>query len=176
MKDNRFQAYRLNIDDDLSFERQNLLFDTNAIIDIIDFDAKSLLDVFRDKYNLTFLTIDPVLVELYATKDHPTRTQRQFLISDYKFFTQPLTKQDLDVSREIQVWGSKNGCFPSPTDLYLASILHHYSKSSEKVYLISRDLKDFPRPLFDRVGHIILHNNRSSNLLTLLSINTSQLK
>lgn len=174
MKD-RPQTHHLDIPDKKILQRQNVLFDANSLINIIDYDAYDLLEKLRVDYKVTFATIHPVLVELYNSNNSPLRAQRQLLIDRYEFVVMPLDKNNFDHARKIQVWDSKVDCFPAPTDLYLGSILYQYSRSAEKVLLLTGDLKDFPRPLFVRTGHIVLLSEKSSLLLTLLSINIQEL-
>lgn len=150
---------------------QHVLFDANVIISLLDNYNADFLD-FLESLGVIFVTIHPVLVELMATNNPKKRIQRQTVINRYKFYSLPLTKNELDNARDIQSTLATMDCFPEPTDLYLAGML---SKYGNKIFLATSNLSDFPNPLFVRKCFAVVQNDRHANLISFLQIDNSKL-
>ena len=152
---------------------KHLVFDNDALVSINDYNSESLLQEFVDaKSQLCY--IDPVFIELSNTNNAKLRIQRQNILSRFKFSQLPISLVTSQRLRTLHSWLTMNSVFPSPTDIYLAGILDHFSLN-QSVILVTSNIKDFPEPLFIKVGFIILHGEKSCKVLTLLKINPSVL-
>lgn len=143
-----------------------LLFDTSAIINILEYGGRDLMEKLK-KSEVGLSTIEPVYVELLATDSDAKRVERQSFIQEFEFQILPITKANFENSRILQAELRLKRCYPSPTDLYLGSILNSYSSSG--MVLITCDHKDFPEPVYSRDGHIILYSDKSVTVLLILS-------
>jgi uncharacterized protein YqjF (DUF2071 family) len=82
------------------------------------------------------------------------------------------TKAQLQTARSVYTVINGLGANPSPIDTLLATEVVEFSQSeSSSVYLVTEDVKDFPIPIFERVGHIIIDFNRASRNLSVLQAN-----
>lgn len=156
---------------------KHLLFDTDAIISILEYDALSLCDKLKDQ-GVIFCLIHPIYIELLKTDNLSKRIERQTFIDDYDFQFLPLTSKEMDKAKDIQSYLLTSKSYTaSPTDLYLGGRLCTLSpkNSSENIYLITSNLADFPHPLYIRKSGIVLQNNKSSKILHLLQINIIEL-
>lgn len=142
-----------------------LLFDTSAIINILEYSSRDLMDKLKE-LNVDLSTIEPVYIELLTTDNDAKRVEKQSFIQEYEFHILPITKNNFENARTLQVELRTLRCYPSPTDLYLGSILSNYSSSG--MVLITCDHKDFPEPAYSKKGQIILRSNNSLAILSVL--------
>lgn len=148
-----------------SLKDRHLLFDTSAVINIINFKATDLIEEMK-AINVDLNTIEPVFIELLATDNTTRSLERQSFVIENKFTFLPLVKRNFDEARILQAELRKLQCFPGPTDLYLGCILEQYKPSG--MLLITCDHKDFPEPKYTRIGQIILCNSKSFCVLSIL--------
>jgi len=151
---------------------KHVLFDTDAIISIIEFGAQSLFDEFKN-IKATNCYIHPTYTELLATDNSTKRVLRQNLILKKDFNMLPLTKNEFDNASNAQTWLALKKCYPSPTDLYLAGRLASFQH--DKILLLTGNISDFPYPLFERKAIIILQNEKQMKILSFLNINHEEL-
>lgn len=144
---------------------KHLLFDTSAIMNIIQFEAIDLIEEMKAN-NVDLNTIEPVFIELLATDSDMRSLVRQSFIMENQFTFLPLMKRNFDDARILQAELRKLKSFPSPTDLYLGCLLEQYRSSG--MLLITCDHKDFPEPMYTRMGQIILCNSKSFCVLSIL--------
>lgn len=151
-----------------------ILFDTDAIISILEYNSVILCDEFN-KLGVTFCLIHPVYVELLKTENAVKRIDRQTFLNDYKFIYLPLTIKEMDIAKDIQQYLLTSKSFTaSPTDVYLGGRLGTLSNNS--IYLFTANLTDFPYPLFIRKAGIVLQSNKSCKILHLLQLDKSELE
>lgn len=152
---------------------KHVLFDSDAIISTIQYEAYSLYNTLK-KLKVTFCLIHPVYIELLRTDNAVKRLERQTLIEKYNFTFLPLTKKEMDMAKDIQTYLLLSRSYTaSPTDLYLGGRLA--TLSEDHIYLLTANLSDFPLPLYTRASGIVLQNNKSSKILYLLNINKKEL-
>jgi len=144
---------------------KHLLFDTDAVISILSFDAVALLNDLK-KQGCTFTYIHPVYLELMRTNSPKEKLQRTRLLNDYGFSMLPLTVNEVDKAKQVQDSMPVNVA-PSPTDLYLAGTLARFS-SHEGMLLLTSNLSDFPHPLFTRKIYLQLQNTRNVKVVSFL--------
>lgn len=151
-----------------------LLFDSDAIISLIEYEAKDLF-LELEKLGVEFCIIHPVYVELLKTDNPAKRVERQQLLDQYKFTVLPLTKGEMDKARDIQEYLLLSKSYTaSPTDLYLGGRLATFTKQAS-IYLLTSNLSDFPSTLYKRETGIVLQNNKSTKIISILSINREEL-
>lgn len=154
-------------------KNKHILFDTDAIISILEYNAISLCDKFKG-LDVIFCLIHPVYVELLKTENAGKRIDRQTFLNDYKFIYLPLTIKEMDKAKDIQQYLLTSKSFTaSPTDVYLGGRLGTLSSGS--IYLFTANLTDFPHPLFIRKAGIVLQSNKSCKILHLLQLDNKEL-
>lgn len=131
-----------------------IIFDTDAIISITAFKQISILEDLQ-KVAAGFAIIHPVQLELLNTNSGPERLARNKLISDFNFVEIPLKAQHFAAASTIQT-NMPVTSQASPADLYLGSVLstHHDDR-----LILTANIKDFPMPIYPRVGHVLLQND-----------------
>lgn len=150
---------------------KHILFDTDAIISLCSYDSQDLLEVFNS-ISATNCFIDPILLELSSTNNPTEKIKRLELLYKYNFQQLPIDIKTFGFSKKIQDWQIGNRYFTaSPTDLYIGATIARYDGG--KVVLLTGNAKDFPYPLFKRVGHIILQNESSSKVILMIEIDLS---
>ncbi|HEY5442023.1 MAG TPA: hypothetical protein VIJ68_00620 [Candidatus Saccharimonadales bacterium] len=150
-----------------------LIFDADAIITIIEFRAQDLFVALKE-LNCNFTYIHPVLLELMNTDTAQKRLQRGTLLSEHEFTQLTITQAERDLSDRIQKslpLGVKSK--PSATDFYLAGTLAKYGQSQNAVLLTS-NTKDFPLPIFPRLGFINLQNTTDVKAVSILGVDMSK--
>ncbi|MBD3279989.1 hypothetical protein GF389_00510 [Candidatus Dojkabacteria bacterium] len=154
---------------------KNILFDTDAIVSILAYNSKQILNDLRDE-SISFSLIDPIRKELVNTKKEKERIDRLNLLDEFEFIDIPITKKEIDYSTRIQTWHARYECFPSIPDLYLGGTLAKYSKrEAGNILLFTSNVKDFRSPLFRRKGYIIFQNKQSVKTASLLDIDMTLL-
>lgn len=150
-----------------------LIFDTDALISIIQFDAMDLFEELRS-LGITFTYINPVLLELMNTERSKDKLKRASVLSDYGFTELPVNVAEMKNANRIQKsWpiGVKGN--PSSTDYYLGGVLARYS--NESAYILTSNVKDFPQPIFTRKAFIPLVNQTDFKGICIVGIDGSKL-
>src|SRR5258708_14915022 len=150
-----------------------LIFDADAIISIIEFKAQDLFTSLK-KLGCTFVYIHPVLLELMNTDTAQKRLQRGALLNEHEFTQLNITQTERDLSDRIQKslpLGVKSK--PSATDFYLAGTLTKYGQSQNAILLTS-NTKDFPMPIFPRLGFVNLQNTTDVKAVSILGVDMSK--
>lgn len=174
MSQNKIEPYLKKVSDwKTLIKDKHILFDTDAIVSIMKFEAEDILDDFKSQ-KAVCCYIDPVYIELMNTNSVQLRIKRQELLHTHSFNALPIRLINFDAVQDIQGWLSTFNIFPAPTDLYLAGILDHFVNSGS-VILLTSNLSDFPYPLFKRKGYITLQANKNSKILSLLNFDKSLL-
>jgi len=151
-------------------KNSHLLFDTSAIIDILNFSAELLLNEL-DLYNSIPCYIHQVLLEIYATESEKERTRRQLFLSKYKFrFLHTIESHLRTEAGKLQEQLHKHDCHPQPTDLYLGAAIKQFTNISH-TYLLTSNIKDFPQPVFKHLFYIPLVNNKATKVLAIIAKN-----
>ena len=83
-----------------------------------------------------------------------------------------LDKILIEESEGIQKTMWLDDYYPEPEDLYLASAIKKYSNG--KTFLATSNLDDFREPLFDKKGYILLKNEKSVCVISLLTFNEEE--
>lgn len=148
-----------------------LLVDSDAIISIIAFNQEYIFDELK-ALNVSLLYIHPVLLELMNTNSPATKLQRSKLLVDYDFTELSIKDTEMKSSAQIQR-SLPLTCQPSPTDLYLGSIIAKHNEKDR--LLLTANIRDFPLPLYTREGHIILQSDTNIKTLTILCLDASKL-
>lgn len=154
-----------------TLKESDLLFDTVAVDQLIFFNAGGVMKEMK-KVKAVFCYIHEVFLELMATDKSPKRAERQLFLSEYEF--KPIThvyKNTRSIARKLQEKLHKIDSHPSPTDLYLGACLSMFTTGNTNTYLITGDVKDFPSPIFEKVGFIVLSSDKHVRALTVLSMN-----
>lgn len=148
-----------------------ILFDTDAIISILAFNSTVILENMKSK-KVKFLYIHPVYLELMNTNRATEKLTRSKLLLDYYFVNVSLNSKHFDLADVIQKSMPLKST-PSPADLYLGSVIAKFE--SNNALLLTANIKDFPMPLFKRLGHVLLQNDTNIKLSTLLSVDKKYL-
>jgi predicted nucleic acid-binding protein len=148
-----------------------LLLDTDALISILAFNQENIFEELIS-LNVQLLYIHPVLLELMNTVDAKEKLRRTKLLYDYDFTELPLNDREMKLSTQIQK-SLPLKCQPSPTDLYLGSIIATHNQKDR--LLLTANIKDFPMPVYTREGHVLLQNNTNLKLLTILCLDKATL-
>jgi len=159
----------------IRFENSHLLFDTVAVDQLIHFEAYGVMKKLFES-GAKFCYIHQVLLELMATDNAQKRIERQLFLSKYNF--QKITHIDEVIrqfSMDLQELLHKLDCHPSPTDLYLGASLNSFT-TINKTYLVTGDAKDFPSPVYQKIGFIILSSNKHVRTLTVLGMKPIKVK
>ena len=141
-----------------------ILLDTNAIINIIKYGADSFLETIKD-LEVTLFTLQPIILELNRTNDRTDRMKRNNFLDNVEKLglDQTLIKESEGIQKSMWL----DDYYPEPEDLYLASAIKKYSNG--KTFLATSNLDDFREPLFERKGYILLKNEKSVCVISLLT-------
>ncbi len=152
-----------------NLSESTIIFDSSAIIQIVESESEKLMDQLQ-KFNCDFLYLHTVLLEIMRTNNSGLRTRYMAFLAKNKFTLKILPEKFIsDMVLEMQKELSKYGCYPSPTDLYLATLLKLYCRLDEnRTYLLTANLKDFPKQIFGRVDYVILEGDKGINTLSFL--------
>lgn len=147
-----------------------VIFDTDAIASIMVFDRLDLMDELKGVAS-GFAVIHPVQLELFRTNSSKERIARMKLLNDYDFVEIPLNSRELraamDIQKSLPVTSQ-----PSAVDLYLgATLINHHNDR----LVLTANIKDFPMPMYPRVGHMLLQDDRKTKLFTFLSLDREQI-
>jgi len=146
-----------------------ILLDANAIINIIKYGSDSFLDIIKD-LGVTLFTLQPIILELNRTNDRAERMKRNIFLDNVEKLS--LDKILIEESEGIQKTMWLDDYYPEPEDLYLASAIKKYSNG--KTFLATSNLDDFREPLFDKKGYILLKNEKSVCVISLLTFNEEE--
>lgn len=149
-----------------------LLWDTGALIRVVDCDAEEVFTQLAVLGLRESVTIKPVVLEMGATKDLRLRAKRAEYMDSYIDVTLPTdlssaNDKTLQIQQSIPTTGQ-----PGAVDLMLASTLIKYKTS---MLLITENVRDFPEPLFNKEGFVMVANSGQSFGLTVLSVDVSHL-
>lgn len=150
-----------------------LIFDADAIISLIEFKATDLFAILTE-LDCKFVYIHPVFLELMNTDTPQKKLQRSVLLAENGFTQTPITRNEMDLSDRIQKsLPLRIKSKPSATDFYLAGSLAKYAASQNAVLLTS-NTKDFPMPIFPRLGFINLQNDTDVKAVSILGVDMTQ--
>lgn len=151
-----------------------LLFDADALISLIAFDSLDLLTTLK-RLGATFTYINPVLLELMNTSNPREKLLRSRLLSTYGFTQLPITNQEMANADRLQrSWPIGVKGSPSSTDYYLGGTLVRYFHGG-RTYLLTSNLRDFPRPLYTRESFIPLTNQTDFKAICIIGVDESHL-
>lgn len=151
-----------------------LIFDTDAVISLIEFNATDVLEKMKSS-RVVFSYIHPVLLEIMNTDSEKKAIERSELLDRYDFIQLPLTKNETNLATKIQNSLPVNlKCQPSATDFYLGGTLAKYAES-KKAFLLTSNTKDFPQPIYTRENFIILTNAQDVKCISIIGVNTKEL-
>ena len=147
-----------------------LLWDTSAVIKVIQFDAE---DIFSELVNIKTesVYISPVELELLATKNKVDKLKRSEIMADY-LFLMPFTIKELNKARVLQTAIGNIGQ-PSAADLYVGATLA--ASASDKFFMITHNIADFPAPYFKKECFITTYTDTGVCSLAVLSFNKTSL-
>ncbi len=152
---------------------KHLLFDSDAIISIMAFKARTLMNELKS-LGVTFTFNSPIILELMNTNSEKERIVRAELLAEYDFLELPLTSIEIKNAERIQRSLPTNvKGRPSVIDLYIAGTLAHYATG--KMLLLTSNTKDFPMPVFTREGFIQLFNQTDVKSISLIGFNKPEL-
>lgn len=140
----------------------HILLDTNVFIDAYDKPTSfsNIFDLLKQNNNVLF-TINSVLLEFLkgSRSVEEFNKKKQFIVSiiDNDIFT--LTKNVEDLALKLSLALLSSGGNTAPTDLYLGAMLNNF-KASGKVLVMSKNHKDFPTTIFERVALINIENEK----------------
>lgn len=149
-----------------NLEGKFILLDTDFLVSLLRYKQTQIMDNLR-KLQASFVTIEPVNLELMNTNSQKERLARSRLLKEYKIEFVPLDKSIVENAKVLQEKQAEINCYPSVVDLYLGATLMKFANG--KTLLATSNLKDFSEILFRRDHHIILETERSSKLAWLLS-------
>ncbi len=149
-----------------------LLFDTCAINIIVDHKAYSIFETLK-LLNVKNKYIHPISMELKNTNDPKLAAIRASVLDANDFESTVFDIQTFELADKIQFYLSNQGCRPSPIDLYLGATMAKYKQDS--ILVLTNNLKDFPKPLYERLGYIVVEGEKQSRLLAIVSLNKSEL-
>jgi hypothetical protein len=154
----------------ITLKDRYVLFDNDAIVSILSFEAQELMEEFST-LQVTNCYIQPVYIELMRHGNEKERFKRQEFLDKYPFTLLPIHETAVSNSLySIQPYLHSLNIHPSVTDLYLGARLGAFEHSG-KIFVLTSNLCDFPSPLFKRESAIILQNNKSVKVLSILSFN-----
>lgn len=152
--------------------KANILFDSDVFISLESYGAQEFFKELKSS-EVNFCYIHDVFLEIMNTKKSESRADRAAIIRKYDFNLLIKKVDIIENTKTVQEFLSKYEIFPSPTDLYLSGMAVSYGK---KLLILTANVKDFPEPLFHRVGYVIFNNSKSNKLLSFLEIDKSVLK
>ena len=143
-----------------------LLWDTNAISDVVSYDGTEIFEILRG-LNVVNVYIHPVQLESLATNNQKDRLARSnILISEFTEI--PLIGKIVIKAKEIQT-ALSGDVQPSIADLYLAGTLGAHAGG--QIVLLTRNVKDFPDPYFKRNCYLQFEGPRNTISTALITIN-----
>lgn len=147
-----------------------LLWDTSAIIKVIKFEGEGIFGELKNNKTEN-VYIHPVQLELLATKVKQDSLKRSAIMAEY-LEIMPFTNKELVMARKLQT-AIGTIAQPSPSDLYIGATLA--ASSSDKFFLITHNIKDFPAPYFVKECYITLYTDLGICSLAILSFNKTSL-
>lgn len=154
-------------------QNKHLIFDTDAIITLLAFQAEDIFNRLKD-LNVTFNYIHPVVLELMATGSQAEKSKRTSVLLDYDFTMLPIAAKEQSLAVQIQSARPLNyKGNPSVADYYLAAALAKYAHTDS--LLLTSNVKDFPLPLFPRKAVIPLTNMSDLKTVAILGFDQSKL-
>lgn len=151
---------------------KQIIFDADAIISILSFGQEYIFDDLKN-LGANFAYSHPVLLELMNTNSPSEKLRRSKLLNDHGFLELPLGQTERNLASQIQKSLPLKST-PSPTDLYLGSIVAA-GHNNEDRFLLTANLKDFPLPIYTRKGCMLLQNETNVKVLSFLCVDKSQL-
>lgn len=149
---------------------RHLIFDTDAIVSLLAFDAGDIFEELK-KLGVTFNYTNSVLLELMATDSSKEKLARSDILNNYNFTELAMTVTEIENARRIQKsWPIGVKGKPSVADLYIGGALAHYSHA----LLLTSNIKDFPMPIYVRKGFILLINQTDFKAICILEIDMNQ--
>jgi hypothetical protein len=147
-----------------------LLWDTCALIRVVEYKATEVFDELA-AIGVENVYIHPVQLELLATADQKKAIERAAALAE-NLTPIPFGNRELEKARDIQLAiGSTSP--PSAVDLYVGATLAN--NNSEKMCLITENIKDFPSPFFTQQCYITLQDVRGSASLAVLTFDKNSL-
>lgn len=148
-----------------------LLWDTSGINRVIQYNSE---DIFSEIESLggTNVDIHMVELELLATNNKLDSLRRSAVLDNH-FTMLPFKERTMNVAKALQsAFGAM--CQPSPTDLYLGATLASYD--TDRLYMVTENIRDFPAPYFNKLGFINLYADRGVCALTILSFSADSIE
>lgn len=147
-----------------------LLWDTSAVIKAIQFEAD---DIFEQLSNIEVANvyISPVELELLATKQKIDKLKRSEILAEH-LAPMPFTIKELNMAKKLQTAIGAIGQ-PSAADLYVGATLA--ASGSDKFFMITHNISDFPAPYFKKECFITMFTDTGVCSLAILSFNKSSL-
>lgn len=133
------------------FKGSHCLLDTNIFIDLIKEKNSFISNIIAELTNqeVTLMTIDLCIDEfLKGTRTQEELSQLEELTKALDLSITPRTLLINSYKKVIIALHGKSAGIPL-ADLYLFAALVQYSKSN--IYLMTKDIKDFPESNFERV-------------------------
>lgn len=152
---------------------KKVIFDSDALITILDKQANDLIKIFEELKVLKCI-IEPVKIELNATNNKLMQVERQDFILKNRFSSLPFPQKQAEFFKfinSVQLFLSDKKHSISVVDLFLIGYLHTYSDS----VLLTGNIQDFKFSIFKRIGIIVVQNNDGAKVLYLLTLNKAQL-
>ena len=144
-----------------------VLFDTNAIIAASDCKAGGLIEELATAGSYPAYS-HPVYIELLRTEKQVVQAERiNFLVTN-NFIPFPLSQEEIKIATKLQALLYKLGCRPSPADIYLGAALARHR--GDLLYLLTANTKDFPHPVYNREGYIVLQDANHTQVFTLTKL------
>ncbi len=160
--------YILNTNFKEHISEATIIFDSSAIIQIVESESEELMPQLQ-KLHCDFLYLHTVLLEIMRTNNSGLRTRYIAFLAKNNFTLRELPEKVIrNMVLEMQTELYNHERYPSPTDLYLATILKLYSSDEVQTYLLTGNLKDFPKQIFGRVNYVILEGDKGVNTLSFL--------
>ncbi len=148
-------------------KESNVLFDADAVIKILHFKAEYILQKLQ-AVNACPVYTHQVYLELMITNNIKDRIARQIFLSQNNFeLLSHIIRVIPEKAAKLQEELHKLDCRPSPTDLYLGACLEQVATGST-TYLMTSNIKDFPSPVFEKAGFLILNGSKNVQVLTLI--------
>ena len=148
---------------------KTLLFDSCTIVNILKFDSEDLLEYLRS-LECQFAYIRPVFIELMRCDRAEDRVTRLGLLDQFQFFEISINQQNLiSKTEKIQEELHAHQSHPYPEDIYLGATVATIGLSD--LFLLTMDQKDFPVPVYRRVGNILIQNEKKVRAISLIKYN-----
>jgi hypothetical protein len=147
-----------------------LLWDTNAINDVIVYDAIEIFEELRS-LDIPSCYIHPIELELLATNSPAQQFSRANLLA--REFTEIPLRDDIVAKAKLIQQTISSTVQPSIADLYLGGVLANYPPG--KMLLLTSNLRDFPAPYFRRESYVTFEGPRKSSSPAFISADLKQL-